>query len=312
MAVIGTGASAVQFVPEVSKVAAHLDLYQRSPGWMIPKVEKRFSDTEISLLRRLPLLHDTDRARLFGTVELLAWIYKGHRWAEKALEAVATAHLKLQVKDPVLRKKLTPDFAIGCKRILLSNEWYPTLAKPTTEVVTARVAAITPRGVVTADGVERPADVLIYGTGFAATEFLAPMRVTGLAGVRLEDRWARGGEAYLGMSVPGFPNFFVLYGPNTNVGSGSIVYMLEQQQRYLAELIGAQRQSGWRRVEVKPNVFTGYQAWIERQSANTPYVTGCHNWYTTADGRNTVNWVGLMREYHERTRRVDWTDYATV
>ncbi|PPE73399.1 4-hydroxyacetophenone monooxygenase [Solimonas fluminis] len=312
VAVIGTGASAVQFVPEIAKQVQQLYVCQRTPGWFIPKFEKAFGPFTRWLLKTFPVIHDIDRWRIFFITETLANAYNGSKWIEGLVTLLAKTHMRIQVRDPELRKRLTPDFPVGCKRILLSNDWLPTMARPNVEVVSDAVREITEDGVVTADGKLRKVDALIYGTGFTATDFLAPMSLRGLGGRDLRQTWSKGAEAYLGMSVPGFPNFFMMYGPNTNVGSGSIIYMLECQQRYIVQMIQAQQAGGWRYAELRDEAQAAYRAEIERRSAETTYSGNCQSWYKTAEGRNTNNWVGTMLEFSRRTRQPDFAAYRTA
>ena len=305
VAVIGTGASGVQFVPEIAKQVKQLYVYQRTPGWFIPKVEKAFSSFERGLLERFPAIHDMDRKRIYNIAELLAYAYNGHKNAEAAITALAKFQLWRQVRDPILRKKLTPDFPVGCKRILLSNDWLPTMTLPHVEVVSDAIREVTEDSVITADGQKRPVDALIYGTGFTATDFLAPMQVRGLGNQDLRQSWSKGAEAYLGMSVAGFPNFFMLYGPNTNVGSGSIIHMLECQQRYVAQMVQAQQEQGFSYANLRVEAQVAYREEIAKRSEQTTYAGNCQSWYKTAEGRNTNNWVGSMNEFRDRTAKPD-------
>ncbi|MFA5939721.1 MAG: NAD(P)/FAD-dependent oxidoreductase [Sinimarinibacterium sp.] len=301
VAVIGTGASAIQFVPAIAPKVAQMHVFQRSPGWVIPKFDRQFSRFERWLLDTFPILHDLDRWRIYGITEALGYAYEGHKWAERLVTGFSKLHFWLQVRDPVLRKKLTPDYRIGCKRILLTRDWLPTMTRKNVEPVTDAVTEITPTGVRTADGKLREVDTIIWGTGFAATQFLAPMKVTGRDGLDLHANWKHGAEAYLGMAVAGFPNFFMLYGPNTNLGSGSIIFMLECQQRYVVSLLKAREQQKLASVEISPEAQAAYVDEIRERSARSTYEGGCHSWYTTADGRNTNNWIGLQTEFKRRT-----------
>lgn len=316
--VIGTGASAVQFVPEIQPKVGKLSVFQRSPGWVLPMewvspgANKPFTSFEKRLMRSLPWLRDLDRARVFGTTEILAIAYNGTAWGERLIRKICLRNLERQVPDPVLRAKLTPDFPVGCKRILLTSRWLPTLCQPNVEVVTEAIEEVLPDGLRTADGRHHPLDVLIYGTGFAATEFLTPMKVYGLDGRDLHRDWARGAEAYLGMAVSGYPNFFMLYGPNTNVGSGSIIFMLEQQQRYVVQLLEARRARAWPALEITREAQAAYDDEIQTRSAATTYAGGCTSWYKTAEGRNTNNWVGTMREFGRRTARPNLQHFRPV
>lgn len=316
--VIGTGASAVQFVPEIVDQVSTLSVFQRSPGWVLPMewlspaAHRPYTELEQSVKRRLPALAHLDRSRIFVTAELLALAYNGNTVGEALIRRICLRALRQQVPDPVLRQKLTPDFPVGCKRILLTSRWLPALARPHVDVVTEKIAQVDETGVLTADGRHHPLDVLIYGTGFAATDFLAPMSIEGRDGQDLRSGWKAGAEAYLGMSVSGFPNFFMLYGPNTNVGSGSIIFMLEQQHRYITELLKARAANGWASVEIRPEVQAGYNQEIRRRSEATTYAGNCQSWYKTAEGRNTNNWVGTMLEFQRRTRMPELSQYITT
>jgi cation diffusion facilitator CzcD-associated flavoprotein CzcO len=220
--------------------------------------------------------------------------------------------LDAQITDPVLRAKCVPDYLLGCKRVAFSNDWYPALARPNVELVTDKIERITATGVVTADGTNRPADVIVYGTGFRTVEFLAPMTVTGLDRLRLTDAWQDGAQAYLGIAVSGFPNFFILYGPNTNLGGNSIIYMLEGQIGYVLGAVKtlATGRLGW--VDVRPEVQDAFNAWVQAASRKSVWESGCHSWYTTASGRNTNNWPDHTFLYRYRVRRFDPAAYRIM
>ena len=316
VAVIGSGASAVQFLPVLAKEAGKLYLFQRSPGWCIPKFDRAFSPFERWMLNTFPVIYDLDRARIFWVIEFLAsaTIASGlrRRVADVILRLLAKSLMLLQVRNPVLRRKLTPDSAIGCKRTLLSNEWLPALARPNVELVTDKVAEITADGVKTADGSLRDVDVIIYGTGFAATEFLAPMDLKGVDGQSLRAQWSDGAEAYLGTGVAGFPNFFMLYGPNTNLGAGSIIYMLETQARYVTDCAKLLQARGLKSLEVKAEAQRAYNQEVQSRNQDTAFESGCHSWYIGPDGRNTNNWVGYMTEYGQRLKQPALENYILV
>jgi cation diffusion facilitator CzcD-associated flavoprotein CzcO len=316
VAVIGTGPSAVQLVPELAKEVKQLYLYQRSPGWCVPKFDRPYRAWERKLLDQVPLLHDLDRWRVFWGFEFLnsALVRQplvGNA-AKTFMRLSAEALMRLQVRRPALRKQLTPDFPIGCKRTLLSNDWLRTLALPQVEVVSEGVQEATAKGLRSDDGKLRQVDAIVFGTGFASTEFLAPMEIRGAGGRSLRERWQNGADAYLGMSVNGFPNLFVLYGPNTNLGSGSIIYMLEQQARYVAQAVALLRDRGLAALEVRAEVEQDYNAKLQQRSKHSVYEAGCHSWYITADGRNTNTWVGYMNEYARLVRRPKLDHYHQV
>src|SRR4051794_11597337 len=227
VAVIGTGCSAIQVVPATKPLVEHVDVYQRSPGWPIPKMDYAYSERTQRLFERFPALQRLDRAAVFGFMELGAAGMTNRRWMLFPFRAAGRWQIRKAIKDPELRRKVTPSDEVGCKRIMLTDDWYPTLAKPNVELVTDQIAEITPTGVRTEDGNERPADVLVLATGFKTHGFVAPMEIAGEGGRSLTDEWSEVARAYLGMSVPGFPNMFLLYGPNTNGGTGSVIYTIE-------------------------------------------------------------------------------------
>jgi cation diffusion facilitator CzcD-associated flavoprotein CzcO len=314
VAVIGTGASAVQFVPEIAPQVQQLYLFQRSAGWVIPKMDRPYSTFERMLLTRVPALHSADRARIFWFIEFLASaLQRTGALKSRIAAAIFTIAnrfmMKTQLRDPALRQKLSPDSPLGCKRTLLSNKWLPALARPNVEVVTESIREIVPTGVITADGQLRKVDALIHGTGFAASEFLAPMDLLGLDGQSLRAVWAQGAEAHLGITVSGFPNLFVMYGPNTNLGAGSIIYMLEAQARYVTEAVSLLRDRQLRWLNVKPQAQAAFISRIRDASKQSPYESGCHSWYINAQGRNINNWLGYMADYGKLTAQVNPDEY---
>jgi cation diffusion facilitator CzcD-associated flavoprotein CzcO len=213
-------------------------------------------------------------------------------------------HLAREVPDPALRQKLTPTDPMGCKRILMSNDWYPALQLPQVEVVDDRIVVVRPHSVVTADGAEREVDTIVLGTGFAATEFLAPMTITGREGRDLHQHWKDGASAHLGTVVPGFPNLFVLYGQNTNLGHNSILVMLEAQVGWVVQAVRALRDRRLRRMDVRPEIAAAFDAWVQRRLGGTVFATGCHSWYLTERGRDTQNWPASTLTFRRRLRRL--------
>jgi cation diffusion facilitator CzcD-associated flavoprotein CzcO len=311
VAVVGTGASAIQFVPEVAKTAAHVDVFQRSAPYVLPKSDRLYRHAEHVLFDRLPVVRKADRLRTFLYGELLT---AGFVLSPKLLVApmqIWRRQLR-HITDPRLREKCIPDYVMGCKRVLFSNDWYPTLNRRNVELVTDPIERVVPGGVVTASGTSREADVIIYGTGFKSLDFLAPMSVTGLGGRRLHETWRDGAEAYLGISVSGFPNFFMLYGPNTNLGGNSIIYMLEGQIGYVARALRFLEEEHLDWLDVRPEVQTAFNAWVAAASRTTVWESGCHSWYTTASGRNTNNWPVHTFVYRHRVRRFDLARYRVM
>lgn len=302
VAVIGTGASAAQFVPHIVRDAASVTIFQRSAPYVLPKPDVEYRSWQHHLF---PL----ERAFFWGLLEVTTLGIQGNRAVAKTVGMLAAHHLRRQVPDPALRAALTPDYPIGCKRVLFADDYYPALTQPHVHLVTVAVDALTPSGVITADGALHEADVLVYGTGFRTTDFLATLEIHGPAGA-LSDVWADGASAYLGMTVPRFPNMFIMYGPNTNLGSGSIVYMLERQARYIrqaVELLAGTAST----LDVRPDVARRYDAELRRRLAGTAW-TGCHSWYRTDEGRITNNWPGLVTEYSRRTRTLSPADYLVT
>jgi cation diffusion facilitator CzcD-associated flavoprotein CzcO len=313
VASIGTGPSAIQYVPELAKAAQRLHVFQRSPAWCVHKIDRAYTRPERWLLRHWPWTHSLDRIRIFWYVEFVASVVQKHslfHWLSNAM--VRLIHwilLRRDVPDPALRRKLTPTFPVGCKRLLFSNDWFKTLARPNVELVTDAITEVTATGVTTADGTHRPVDAIVYGTGFTATQFLAPMDFRGRNGASLQERWRGGAEAYLGMTVADFPNFFMLYGPNTNLGVGTIIYMLERQQRYVVQCLELIRDRKLRYLDVQAQAERDFNAELQRRSQDLVYFGGCNSWYLT-DGKNTQNWVGYMTEYGRRLRRPELSHYT--
>lgn len=309
VAVIGTGASAVQIVPELAPRAATLVLFQRSAPYVIPKPDRAYRAAEKRLFRALPLVQRINRAIAYAVHELRFVAFGYSRAAMKPSRAAFARFLRRQIADPVLRQKLTPDYEMGCKRIMISNDYYPALARENVEVVTDPIDRVTPAGVVTKDGRERPFDALVYATGFAATGFLVPMTVTGRAGVTLQDAWRDGAEAYLGITVSGFPNFFMLYGPNTNLGHNSIVFMLEAQIAYVMDAIETLARGTCARLEIRPDVQAAFNRRLQQKLGASVWARGCTSWYLDAAGKNTVNWPDFTLDYRRRTRKLNLQDY---
>ncbi len=308
VAVVGTGASAVQFLPRIAPAAGQLDLYQRTPPWVIPK-----GDRPISALRRrlyrIPGAQRLARNLTFWSLDGRAAAFSGHSWLMAPAQAIARRHLRRQVPDPELRRKLTPQYAMGCKRILPSNDFYPALTRPNVDVVTDPITRVGARGVLTADGTERPADVLILGTGFQVVNGFDHLAIAGRDGRKLSDAWPDGPEAYLGITVAGFPNMFLLVGPNTGLGHNSMVFMIEAQIRYVAQCLRLLDSAG--ALEVRPEVQERFNARAQAKLKRSVWsVGGCRSWYIGPNGRNTSLWPGAAISYWRRTRRADPADFA--
>lgn len=309
VAVIGTGASAIQFVPQLAKVVAHLTVFQRTPPYLLPKPDRAYPEWEKKLYATLPWLQKLSRGWIYATHELRALGFTQYPALMNLMKRASLGYLKRQIRDPQLRARLTPDYPLGCKRILLSNDFYPALNRPNVEVISGGITRIEASGVRTADGRLHAADVIVYGTGFAATEFLSPMQITGAQGQDLNQVWRDGAQAYLGITVPNFPNLFMLYGPNTNLGHSSIVYMLESQIAHVMQCLQTMRQQGAISVSVKPGRFKAFNTRVQAGISHTVWNAGCMSWYLNEAGRNTVNWPGFTFAYRRLTKRLNVADY---
>jgi cation diffusion facilitator CzcD-associated flavoprotein CzcO len=295
--VLGTGASAIQFVPEVAKVASHVTVLQRSAPWIVPKADRVYSDRAKRLFREQPWVLKADRLKNFVSNELRSLGFNTYPPLMKVYELSARRRIAKEL-PPEKAARAVPDYPMGCKRILQTNDWYPALAKPHVDLVTTPLKELVPGGALLADGTTVEADVVILGTGFAATDLLVPMEVTA-RGRTLAQAWRDGAEAYLGTAVAGFPNLFLMYGPNTNLGHNSIILMLESQIRWI---VAAVRRGGT--VEVRADAMRRYNDRLQQRLSHTIFAAGCSSWYYTADGRNTQNWPGTTLEYRLRTRRL--------
>src|SRR5690606_36429607 len=309
VAVIGSGSSAAQLIPPVARQAARLQVFQRTPNWVIPKPDATFGTAARLAFRYVPGLQRAYREYLYRYAEATLYPALARGWSEDLLRRRALGHLHNQVKDPALRAKLTPDYPPGCKRVIIDSRFYPALTRPNVDVVTDKIVRITERGVQTTEALHE-ADTIVYATGFRSTEFLAPMRVTGRGGLDLADRWADGAEAYLGIALPGFPNLFMLYGPNTNLGHNSIIYMLECQVNHIMNTLP--HLSGGRRLEVRPEVMDAWRRRLEQAMARMVWQDGCRSWYKTADGRITNNWPGTTPLYRRLTSKPPRAAYREV
>jgi cation diffusion facilitator CzcD-associated flavoprotein CzcO/acetyl esterase/lipase len=308
VAVIGTGASTIQVVPAIAPRVGHLDLYQRSAPYVIPKKDRPYMPWERRLFRIFPPARLMRRFWQWLVFEIFVSAFNQFKPVGRLGVRMFERHLDDSVTDPELKRALSPDHVLGCKRVLISGDYYETFERPNVELVTQGVRELTEHGVVAADGSERPADVIVLSTGFESTRFLAPMEIHGRGGVELNQAWREGANAYLGMTVAGFPNLFIMYGPNTNLGSGSIIFQLESQMRYILDAVRRlQSRGGW--FSVRPEVQRSFDSEIQERLETSVWQTGCNNWYVDEHGRNTNNWPGFTLEYRWRTRRMDPADY---
>ena len=311
IAVLGTGASAIQFVPGIQPDAGRITVFQRSAPYVAPKPDREYTRTHNRTFKRFPRTQAFGRGLTWRITEQFNKALIENTPLKAAVRLGWKAQLHAQVRDPELRAKLIPDYEFGCKRVLFSNEWYPALAQPNVDVVTEPVIEVLPEGVRSADGVVHEVDVIIYGTGFAATEFLAPIQFTGADGADLHARWKEGARAYLGLCMPDFPNLFVVYGPNTNLGGSSIINMLEAAAAAITTLLRHTESVDARSVVVRPEAEERYDQEIQQRLRDSVWAS-CHNWYHEDDGRISTNWPGLVKEYKERCSDLDLADFATA
>lgn len=310
IACIGAGASAVQYIPEIAPQAKWLTVFQRTPNWILPRKDRAYSDLEKRWFARYPWFRKVHRFHIWAILESRFPAFRTGSWRSWTMKRMAQRHLEAQVADPELRRKLTPDYAIGCKRILVSDDYYPALQRGNVDLVTDLVARIEPDGVVTRGGRRVKADVIIWGTGFDTTRFAAPLAIAGRGGRTLAQAWSGGVEAMYGVTTTGFPNMFMLYGPNTNLGHNSIVYMMEAQVAYMMKLIEAQRDRKLRWLDVTPEAQERFNRWLQQDMAGNVFASGCDSWYMSASGKVTANWSGSSWGYVKRTRAAGLDDYT--
>ena len=310
VAVIGTGSSAIQFVPMIQPQVAQMYLFQRTAPWVIPKFDRKIADGEKALYERVPGAQWLVRQLLYHTLELVQLAQRRPRVMER-IQRVAALHLKRQVKNPELRAAVTPHFTLGCKRLLLSNTYYPALQQPNAELVPHAVNEITPRGVIGADGVEREVDTIIFGTGFHVTDPPIAEHVRGADGRSMAETWKGSPRAYLGTSVTGFPNFFQLIGPNTGNGHTSAIVLIEAQLNYVLGALKTLRRRGLASVELKRDVQDSYNARVQEALAGTVWnAGGCRSYYLDRNGTNSTIYPWTTIDLRRRTARFREDEYV--
>lgn len=304
VASIGTGASAIQYVPEIQPRVARLHVFQRTAPWIMPHGNRAITDRERLIYRRIPLAQRLVRAGVYLSKEVLVFGFVKHPKLMTKLENIAQAHMRKHIRDPELLAKVTPDYTLGCKRILPSNRWYPALAKPNVELVTGPVREIRANSIVGADGVEREIDAIILGTGFHVTDMPASDLIRGRDGRLMREVFQGSPRAYLGTSVPGFPNFFLLLGPNTGLGHGSMVYMIEAQVEHIVNTIRAMRRRGATRIEIRPEAHERFNRDVDARLRGTIWDTGgCTSFYLDAHGRNATLWPDWTWRFRRLAKR---------
>ena len=311
VAVIGTGASSIQFVPQIAPKVGKLNLFQRTPPWIVPKGDRAMRTWEKLLFRLVRPIHWLYRAFIYWLYESRALGFVVDPRIMHFAEKLAKRHLESGVTDPTLRAKLTPSYTMGCKRILMSNDYYPALARPNVDVVTDGIERITCDGVLTKNGVEHRVDAIICGTGFTASEYLAPLTLIGRSGRNLNDVIQEKPQSYLGITVNGFPNLFLLMGPNTGLGHNSMIFMIEAQARYALQAIAAMRRRRLRFIDVLEDVQASFSERLQAKLHHTVWSSGCQSWYLK-DGHNVTLWPSFTFAYWWHTRRLALADYELV
>jgi cation diffusion facilitator CzcD-associated flavoprotein CzcO len=310
VAMIGTGCSAIQAVPAIQPIVDRIDVYQRSAGWTLPRMDYAYPDWAHMLFKRFPLLRRLDRASIFAFMEVGAAAMTRHRWLLPAFRAAGRRQVRSAISDPELRRRAEPTDEVGCKRIMVTDDWYPTLAKPNVDLVTERIDAVTPTGIRDAIGRERAAEVLVLATGFATHGFVAPMEITGRDGRTLVEEWGEVPRAYLGLSVPRFPNMFLLYGPNTNGGTGSVIHTLECGVQHALAALREMEQAEASQIEVRSEAAAHFDHELRAALAGTVWHSGCTNWYVDENGNDPSQWPWLWSTYKRRTERLDPGAYS--
>ncbi|PAV25539.1 4-hydroxyacetophenone monooxygenase [Tamilnaduibacter salinus] len=310
--VIGTGASGVQIVPELAKQAKKLRVFQRTPCWILPRLDFRKPDWQKAVFRKLPAAQSAVRNGLFLAHESIA---TGIIWdtpVNGALETLAKAHLRHQVKDKWLRRQLTPDFKLGCKRVLMSSDFYPALQKDNTELITWPIASISENGVRTGEGIEHQFDCLVFATGFSVPNSGTPFPVYGLNGRELGQEWRRGAQAYKSINVSGYPNLFMIFGPNSGPGHNSALVYIESQIEYIVKGVTTLRSLGIKALDVKDDVQATHNRRLQKRLAKTNWNSGCKSWYLTEDGYNATMYPGFASQYARQMKHLELRDYRLL
>ena len=311
VAVVGSGASAIQFVPKIQPEVEQMHVLQRTPPWILPHGDRPIPRVQRAIYRRFPFVQKAIRSGIYWSREfvVLGLVFDSRLLG--ILQRVAEAHLRRQVTDPALRAKVTPDYTIGCKRMLPSNKWYPALSQPNVELVPSAFQEVRGSTVVAADGTECEVDAIIMGTGFHVTDLPWAANVKGQGGRTLDEAWDGSPQAYLGAAIAGFPNHFALLGPNTGLGHTSVVYMIEAQIHYVMDALRRMEALDVESVEVRQEVQDAYNEELQKRMAGTVWNTGgCQSWYLDKNGRNTTLWPEFTWRYRLRTRRFDEGDYG--
>ncbi|MGK5531905.1 flavin-containing monooxygenase [Streptomyces sp. URMC 129] len=325
VAVVGTGASAIQFVPAIAKEVQHLTVFQRTAPWVLPRADRQITGVEKWLHDKVPATRAARRGILWGIRELQVGAFAKQPDLMRAVEVVARLNMRRAIKDPALRRRLTPDYRIGCKRILLSNDWYPALARPHVDVIDSGLSEIRGSTLVSSDGRETEADVIVFGTGFHVTDIPIASRVKGMRGTTLAEEWRDGVAGLRGTTTAGFPNFLTIIGPNTGLGNSSMILIIEAQLTYMADFLtkldslartgasGASGVSGRTALAARPEAVRAWDARMQRRLSRSVWNTGgCDSWYLDANGRNSTVWPGTTGEFRRVTQNVELNEYEVL
>ncbi len=312
VAVVGTGASAVQIIPELVEKAASVKVFQRTPGWVLPRVDRQTNGLTKELYRRVPAAEQLARRAWFYGHESVALGVVWNTPLTRVVELVGKAQLRRQVKDPWLRRQLTPDFRAGCKRLLMTDDYYPALQRDNCKLITWPIARISEHGIRTAEGIEHQADCIVFATGFDVSKTGTPVPVVGRDGRVLADEWSRGAYAYKSVAVSGYPNLYLTFGPNSGPGHNSALVYMEAQIDYLVGAIGLILDRNLRMLDVRRDRQDRYNAAIQRKLSATTWNSGCRSWYLTEDGFNATMYPGFATQYVHQLRAVDLDDYLVV
>jgi len=310
VAVIGTGASAAQVVPSIADRVARLDVYQRTPPWILPRVDRPTAEAEKQRYRHHPAALRLARALTYWRLETRGLGFTVSKRVQPVARRMARRYLERKVPDAALRARLTPDYEFGCKRALLSSDFYPALQRPDVDLVTSGIARVTPTGIVDQEGVERPVDVVVLATGFDVDANVSQLQIVGRDGESLNDRWAReGANAHLGIMVSGFPNLFLLLGPNTALGHNSVLFMIESQIRFVLDRLRLLDAAGARQIDVRRETQERSVRDVRRRLASSVWLSGCRSWYLDEEGRNFTIWPRTTVRYWWETRWLRRSDY---
>jgi cation diffusion facilitator CzcD-associated flavoprotein CzcO len=310
VAVIGTGASAVQIIPELVKTARSVKVFQRTPGWVLPRPDFPHPNVAKAAFGRLAILQSAAREAWFWAHEVMA---VGMVWdtpATTVISWLAKANLRRQVRDPWMRRQLTPDFRPGCKRMLMTSDYYPALQRDNCKLVSWPIATISPNGIRTADGIEHEVDCIVFATGFDVCKAGTPFPISGLNGRKLADEWSEGAYAYKSVSVSGYPNLFFTFGPNSGPGHNSALVYMEAEIRYIVDAIGVIIDRGLQTFDVKGDRQNRYHGQLQRRLAGTTWNSGCKSWYLTGDGYNGTMYPGFASQFVRQLARVQTDDYV--